>query len=147
MTVLIRDHLLRGFAAGVLAGAVMAVIDQVSVFLGISTLAYSQWAAVYTLGYLPNNFLEGMVGHVGHLMFAGFNGLLFAWIVPHEKHAVIKGILWGLFIWFFANSASVLYKTELLLPKAVGTAMTDFLTAIIYGWVLAVSNGRWSKDA
>ena len=131
MTVLIRDHLLRGFAAGVLAGAVMAVIDQVSVFLGISTLAYSQWAAVYTLGYLPNNFLEGMVGHVGHLMFAGFNGLLFAWIVPHEKHAVIKGI----------------YKTELLLPKAVGTAMTDFLTAIIYGWVLAVSNGRWSKDA
>lgn len=139
MIVVIKDRLIRGFAAGVLGGAVMAFFDQASVRLGISRLSYSQWAAVYTLGYLPSNFLEGMLGQIGHLMFAGFNGLLFAWIVPHKNQTVIKGVLWGLFIWFFANSVSVIFKTDLLVPKSVGTTMTDFVTAIVYGWVLAAA--------
>lgn len=134
-----QDRLLRGFVAGLLAGVVMMFFDQGSVLIGISHLSYAEWASVFTFGHLPGRILEHVIGQAGHLIFCGFVGLIFFWLIPVESHLSLKGILWGLFIWMSSYWISILFKIDPLYPRTLGTVATDFITACIYGWMLAKS--------
>lgn len=133
----IKDRLLRGFGAGFFGGVIMTIVDQGSMLMGISDLSYAEWASVFIFGHLPKHVFESAVGQGGHLAFCGFAGILFAWFIPTKTHLTLKGILFGLFVWMSSYWLSTLLQLEQLLPRGMGTVLTDFVTACLFGVALA----------
>lgn len=143
---MINDRAIQGFTAGILAGIIMAAINFILVSLRLSDLLYANWASVYLMGYIDSSLIGIMVGQIAHLLFAGFTGIPFTVLVKRKEYFQLKGILWGLAIWFMTNAICVLFNIEPLLPKNIQTIIAHAFTAIIYGWVLAiVINNKGTK--
>lgn len=145
MVFVFADLSLRGFIAGMLAGAVMAATNIVLVHLNLSNLLYADWALMYVVGHIDQSLLGKIIGQLAHIFFTGIIGLLFARIVQDRNYYQLKGIIWSLVVWFSTNATPVLFQTEPLSNKDLKSTIAHSVTAIIYGWVLAEIISRIEK--
>lgn len=133
------DRVVRGFLSGVLAGIPMLVLDVISGYIGFAEILYRDWAASLVLGYLPHTTFEKIIGHVGHLFFAGTLGILFSYFLVFTtlRAKVFKGALFSLIVWFSVHVIVSLFHFAPLLIIPPATSASDAVTALVYGVVLA----------
>ncbi len=136
----IKDRFTIGFIAGVLGGVVMSILDYISLALGISEMLFIDWAAVFIFANRTDAFGELIVAQVGQLLFSGFTGILFAYLIigVTSKYLYFKGVVHALLVWFFSYAIVVLFEVTPLTPVRLDTILSNIVSVIIYGLVLAV---------
>lgn len=137
----INDRLTRGVIAGIAGGIVMSVIDYIFYALGIVEVLYLDWAAVLIYGYRFNTTMEAVIAQFGQFLFSGIMGIIFAYLLPlvTSVNYLFKGMLFGLIVWFGSYALTLLFKVTPLIPIHADTVLSNIVTAIIYGLVLAQS--------
>lgn len=141
----VRDRLTRGFAAGLLGGIAMNITNLTSFYiLNWTDVRFLDWAAVLLYGHRPANFLETAFALGGQLFFAGLVGIIFAHLLPKvtSGHYLLKGWIYGLFIWFSTFSLAIMFRLPTLATIGFDTASSTLIGASVYGLVLAEAMRR-----
>jgi len=137
---IIKDTIIRGFIAGVIAGVLMNLVSYISYFLDIAKLRFLDWPSVIITGHIPDNNLAALFFMIVQLIFVGFLGSIFALLITRlttSMNYIFKGFLFGVISWFTIYGLTYLADVSILTPLNMGTAVTDFTGAIVFGVVLA----------
>jgi len=145
-----RDRLVRGFYAGVGAGILQNIWSFLSFALGITTLRMADWSAIAILGRGgPYSTGEIALGLIAHLVWSGFLGIVFVYLIPlvTHRHFTLKGLLFGWSVWFFIYGITLLFKVEPTMGLPLKTPVSNFIGAGIYGLALAWIINRLTEKA
>ncbi|ACB85988.1 hypothetical protein [Natranaerobius thermophilus] len=136
---LLKDRLIRGFIAGVIASIFANIPGYILYSLGTTSMRFVDWAALFIYGTHAQNFLEMIVAQVGQIIFSGILGIIFAYLIPYITSIgnLFKGWLYGVGSWFFIYAFTILFDLEQTYPIRFGTAFSNFIGASIYGLILA----------
>lgn len=132
-------HFLRGFLSGLLAGFVANMVGFVSYnILNLTQLRFLDFAAVFILGRRSANLGELLLALGAQLFFSSLVGVLFSWVVSRSSrdNLTLKAIAYSLTVWFSTYALSVLFKVSPLQGVDLSTAVSNLVTALIYGLVL-----------
>lgn len=135
-----EDRLTRGFIAGVISGIVTNAFNILLGASGLSELRFLDWTGIVMYDHIPPFTLGEMIfALVGQLIFTGGLGVLFIYLIPliTSKNLLFKSWLWGASIWFVIDGLTTLYKMEGISPTSLGTSVGNYLSASLYGLVLA----------
>lgn len=136
-----QDRMASGFLAGLAGGVAMNLVSLASYYMNIATLRFLDWSAVAIYGHKPENFGEVLFAQAAQLIFVGILGTLFAYLVPvlTSKNYMFRGWLFGNTVWFSLYGLILLFQIQDKLTVTLGTAVTDFVGASIYGLILAAT--------
>ncbi|MCW3488519.1 DUF1440 domain-containing protein [Dethiobacter alkaliphilus] len=143
---LIKDKLARGLVAGIAAGVVMSMADLILTGFGWVKFPYYDWGLSLISGSVAETFPEIAIGLVIHLMFAGVLGVIFSYaiqLIP-STNSLLRGWLYGVVVWFAVHVIVNLFGFQPLKPIPMSQLLSDFLTASVFGLVLAATNNRLS---
>ncbi len=141
----INDTVTRGFIAGVIAGVLMNIVSFISYYLGIANLRFLDWPSIIITGHSPYNFLSTLFFMMIQLIFVGFLGCIFALLISKvitSTNHIFKGLLFGSISWFTIYGLTYIANVPKLMPLEMGTAITDFTGAIVFGVVLSETLNR-----
>jgi len=145
---IIKDTLTRGFIAGVIAGVLMNMVSFISYYLGFAQLRFLDWPSIIITGQIPANNLAALFFMAVQLIFVGFLGSIFALLITRlttSMNYIFKGFLFGVISWFTIYGLTYLADVPKLTPLDMGTAMTDFTAAIVFGVVLSETLSQLDK--
>jgi len=109
------DRFYKGFVAGISGGILMTIWDLISFhLLDFSAHRYLDWCAVMLLGDRPSTFIEAVYALFTHLVWAGFLGIIFAFLVKGigERGLPGKGAIIGFIIGFLLYLIPKLFETS-----------------------------------
>ncbi|TYO94543.1 YqhR family membrane protein [Desulfallas thermosapovorans] len=138
--VIIKDVITRGFIAGLTGGILMNIISYISYYLGIANLRFLDWPSIIITGHSPVNTLSLLFFLAVQLIFVGFLGSVFALLISKlvtSTNYIFKGILFGIISWFTIYGLTYIADVPKLTPLTIGTAITDFTGAVVYGVTMA----------
>jgi len=138
--VVLLDRLIRGLMAGIAGGIVMNVLDFASYYIfQFSNLLLLDWASIVTYGHRPLNLTEYIFSLINQLGWAGFLGVIFAFVVPYRgsKYLLFKGAVYGFIACFFITAAPIFFQLPYLKELSTNTAISHRITSIIWGIVVA----------
>lgn len=118
----------------------MNIYGVISWLIGFSEVPFWQWASIIILGEPDIQGIgQHVIGLIGHLVFTGILGILFAYFLPavSSRLYLFKGWLFGVTIWFIIYSVSHLFEVEGTFPIELRTATSNVIGASIWGVVLA----------
>jgi hypothetical protein len=143
----LKDRVTAGFIAGIVAGVAMNVIDYISFYINFSQELLHHWAAVMIYGRLPASIPESAFAQLGQLMFSGFLGIIFAYILLRltSGNYLLKGWIYAVLMWFGIYALTILFRVPFLQRHTLGTVVTTFVSASIYGLILAEMLHRLQK--
>lgn len=144
----VTDRLTRGFMAGVVGGVFMSILSYISIKLKFANLHHADWPAIILFGHQPTNAVEAVFALLIQLIFVGFLGVIFTYLVTAlftSTNYLFKGWLFGVISWFIIYVITFLAKIPELAPLDTGTAITDFIAGSVYGLVLAETI-RWLEN-
>lgn len=143
-----RDRFTKGLLAGMAGGVAMAIPDIMFTAFGWVKFAYYDWGLSLIFGSTAGTLLEAVIGQTVHILFAGFLGVIFAYLVNliSSINYLIKGWLYGFFVWFLVHVVVNLANFGPLKPIPLSQLLSDFVTASIYGLVLAAALHRLSPE-
>ncbi|MBF7081784.1 hypothetical protein IT084_02165 [Desulfallas sp. Bu1-1] len=144
-----QDRLANGFLAGLAGGVAMNIVNLASYYLNIATLRFLDWSAVAIYGHKPHSFWEAAFAQAAQLVFVGTLGIIFAYLIPvlTSKNYLLRGWLFGTAVWFSLYGLTLLFQIQDKIPVFLATAVTDFVSASIYGLVQAEAFQRLGKRA
>lgn len=137
-----KDRFMNGLVAGTIGGTVSLITDLFMIdILGFGTLRFSDFASILILGNKPQSFWEYVFGIIGHLGFAAVQGVIFAYLIVEISHRyiIVKGIVFGLSIWFISYTTTFLFKVPQLTNISLYSAIVDYFSSAIYGATLGYS--------
>ncbi|WP_347490764.1 YqhR family membrane protein [Desulfoscipio sp. XC116] len=141
----IKDTTTRGFIAGVIGGVLMNIVSYISYYLGIANLRFLDWPSIIITGHNPTNVLSVLFFLIVQLIFVGFLGFVFALLISRvltDTNHIFKGVLFGAISWFAIYGITYVADVPKLTPLTLGTAVTDFLGAIVFGITLSEALNR-----
>lgn len=113
--------------------------------LQISIRNFVDWASVVIYGYLPGKWYEFLLAFGAHLLWTGFLGILFSYLLPKltMQGFRVKGALFGFIIGFFIYGVAILLRMPFFtkIPfltstsNAIGGILWGFTTAHALGWL------------
>ena len=119
----------------------MLVIDLLLEAGGWVEYAYYDWGASLVLGVRSATTLEMISGQLIHIIFAGLLGIIFAYslVLVSKQNYLFKGWVFGIFVWFAVHVIVNLFDFQPLRFIPVSQMIVDFVTASLYGIVLALT--------
>jgi uncharacterized membrane protein YagU involved in acid resistance len=95
--------------------------------------------AILLYGNKPMNAFDSILALIMHLGFSGILGVIYVYIVPliGTQNQMLKGLIFGLSVFFIAYSITTLLKTNELTITPPYTVASNIITGSIYGLVLA----------
>jgi len=134
------DRLTRGFIAGISGGIAANAFNLFLGAAGLSTLRFIDWTGIVMYDHTPPFTLgETLFAFIGQLIFTGGLGVMFIFLIPsiNSKNLLFKGWLWGVSIWFIIDGITTLFPVEGTSPTPLMTSVSNYMTASLYGLVLA----------
>lgn len=135
-----QDRFTRGFVAGLIGGTVAAVFSFTSGFMGFTTLRIADWLGIFIFAHTPP-FSVGEIAYatLGQLTMAGVLGVGFAFWLPHvsSRNLLFKGWFFSVTVWFALYAISTLFNLQGTAPLPLKTAISNFVSATIFGLVQA----------
>lgn len=143
----LRDRLLRGFIAGILAGIVLDVTNIVSFSFGITELSFLDWSSAFFFGFRPTSSLGVVFPVLLHLFFAGLAGVLFVYFLAGVKRGnpYLKGVLFSLAVWVSIGAVNQILTGKPVPPLDSGTLISNIVAITAYGLVLAFTT-KWLDE-
>ena len=136
------DRFFRGMTAGIIAAVPMNLWSFLSFhYLDWSERRFADWGTILLLGSPPNNALELMLGLFLQLVWAGFLGIVYAYLIKNftSQGYLIKGAYFGILSGFFTYSAPVLLGSSYLEQTSAATAASQIVGGLVWGITAAVS--------
>lgn len=134
------DRFSRGLLAGIVGGVLMNIWSLISYYiLDVADRRYLDWSSVLLFGHLPTNLTEAVYAQITQLIWAGFLGVIFAYIAPEitSRAYLLKGTIWGFITGFILYAVAILVRMPYFTKISTGTSITQFLGGIIWGTSLA----------
>src|SRR5690554_3264512 len=142
-----KDRITAGFLSGVAAGIAMNIIDWLGIIAGLYQERLLDWAAIMIYGRLPLTIVATVFAQLGQLFFAGFLGIIFAALLLKftSGNYLLKGWLFGIIAWFSIYAISSAIRLPALATHSVAAVIAHFLSASLYGLVLARTLNRLER--
>ncbi|SDH75951.1 hypothetical protein [Desulfosporosinus hippei] len=140
-----KDRMYFGFVVGLIAGIPLSIWTLFSYYvLDFTQTRMFDYASEILFGRLPLNALESIIAWLGQMVFCGFVGIGYAYLIPivTSRHYLAKGWIYSAFIWFSSYAIATLFKMPDLFYTAPYTVVSNFIGASIYGLVLAEATKR-----
>ncbi|EEG79074.1 hypothetical protein [Dethiobacter alkaliphilus] len=138
---MMKDRFSNGFLAGFLAGIVPVVINFSGRALDLTTIVWSDFIALFIFGSMTTEGAAELVFAVSVLtVFLGVLGGIFArYILPslNSQRHLFKGLLFGTTSWILFFSIPYLFQLPDLDEVALKSAMTNFISASLWGLTMA----------
>lgn len=136
----LEDRFTRGFLAGLIAGTITLPWGLISKYLlKFSEMMYSDFAAFLIYGKKLETLIEMIFSQLVVFGFWGLGGVAFVFLIPYitSKNLILKGLIWGAFIWFSSYVVTLLFKVKGLEIIDVNTSISQLIGAFIWGGALA----------
>ncbi|NLL41791.1 MAG: hypothetical protein GX251_00455 [Firmicutes bacterium] len=133
------DKFYRGFTAGVLGAVPLNLWSLFSYHvLKLTDLRMLDWAGMAIYGTLPRTLLQVVSSLVMQLVWSGFRGILFAYLVPEVRSwgYVGKAVIFSLIVSFFEGGVAMLFKVPHLSVLSSGTVLSANLGSLLWGVLL-----------
>lgn len=137
-----KDRFMNGLVAGTIGGTVSLITDLFIIdILHFGTLRFSDFASILILGNKPQSFWEYAFGLIGHIGFAAVQGVIFAYLIVaiSHKYIIVKGIVFGLSVWFLSYIITFLFKVSQLTNISLNSAIADYFSSAVFGAILGYS--------
>jgi uncharacterized membrane protein YagU involved in acid resistance len=135
-----KDRFINGLVAGIVAGFVQITVSGFLYFiLHFGHLKLGDFAGIMIFGRKPANLIEYQLAFLAHLGYAGSVGIAFSFLLQYisRKYLWVKGLYFGLAMWFFVYTIILLFKVPGLTKNTLESAMNNAITSCIYGLALA----------
>ena len=130
------DRFFRGFLAGVAGGVTMTAWDLISFHLAsFSEHRYLDWSALLLLGDKPTTFIEAAYALLVHLIWSGFMGIIFAFLVMliGDRKLALKGAILGFNAGFLFYAIPKLFVASDLYSTPIESVISNHIGAVIWG--------------
>lgn len=134
-----EDRFTRGFIAGIIAGIAMNVPNYISFYLlDYAKLRFLDYASIALFGHRPLNFTEIVVAQISQIFFAGFLGIIFAYLITGitSRNHLLKGWVFSLFIWFITFAIAIVFRMPDISKPATESVISNSVGATVYGLCL-----------
>lgn len=135
----LNDRFIKGLIAGVIAAIAMNIINWLThnVFK-FSEMHILDFASILIHGSKPMNLGETLFALVGQIGFAGFMGIVFAYLIKYlnRSNYLLKAIVFSLFIWFSTYAVTILFGK--LKHIDIATSLTNLAATLVYAIVLTL---------
>lgn len=135
-----KDKFMNGLVAGIIAGFVQIIISACLIIIwNYGDLKLGDFAGIMIFGRKPTELIEYQVAFLAHLGYAGSAGIIFSLLLKYisRKYLWVKGIYFGLAMWFFAYVITLLFKVPGLTKVTFESAVNNAITSCVYGLTLA----------
>lgn len=142
---MIRDRMSHGFISGLIASAFQLAFNLTSYYVfHFAQLRLLDTASELIYGRLPLNAYESILAEIAVFFFGGFLGIGFTYLIQHvnSRYHLIKGWIYGLFVWFAIYSVIALFKMPDFRYPAPYTVTSNIISSSIFGLVLAETTKR-----
>jgi hypothetical protein len=146
----VKDRFVRGSIAGFLAGIIMDLVSYGLVRgLNFGEDLMRDYMAEMLIGRKPVIPFEAISSLAGHIMFTGFLGVVFSYLLLlfGSRYILYKGWCYSIAIWFILYSFGILFEVPLLATNTASTVTAHAITATIYGLLLAAIIAYFEKAA
>jgi hypothetical protein len=135
----LKDKLTIGFIEGIIGGVIMNLFDLILVGFHWADVRYIDYAAVFIFGNKPVFWFDTVLALLVHVIFTGLLGIVFAYLMDYisSKYYLLKGGYYGAVAWFTFYVIAFLHKVPLFIKTSWPTAVSDLVSSIVYGLVLA----------
>jgi len=136
----LEDRLVRGFWAGVIAAIPMNLVSIIVYYvLHFTELMLWDYGAIMLYGHRTAVLWQRAFAGLAQLMFSGLVGVLFAYFLTKvtSKSYLFKGWFFSNVVWFTVFTVGSLFRVPHLYQVYPGTAVTNFVSASVYGLTLA----------
>jgi len=139
-TSFLNDRFTIGLITG-LIGAIPITVFNLSMNYYFQTLRYLDFAAIFIYGHTSKTVFETLFAFAIAYLFLAFLGAIFAYIITGltSKNLLIKGWVYGVFIWFSTYALTLLFRVPQLLDISLTSAISNFIGASIWGLSMAYS--------
>lgn len=144
------DRFYRGFYGGIIAALPLNAWSLFSYYiLQFTQRRMLDWAGTLVFGSLPQTRLQVSMALVMQLVWSGFRGIVFAFLLPviGGRGLVGKAVIFSLILSFFEEFIVVLFKVPHLVQTTPTTLISTFIGAVLWGVVLAFLLRRWEAQA
>lgn len=133
------DRFYRGFTAGVAGGIVMNIWSFGSYQFNFTNVRFIDWSAVMIFGSKPDNIIQTIMATITHLGWAGFLGILLAWLFPvvTSRGYLYKGAFFGFIAGFILYGIMVLFSVQHLEFTGTATAASNVIGGLMWGLTAA----------
>jgi len=136
-----KEHYLPGLIAGTCGGVAATIVNLMLILLfKVGNLRFIDFAGVFIFAHPPASPGENLLAFLGYLGFSASLGVLFTYLVgfPPKPYLLLKAIHFGLGVWFCSYALTLLFKVPELAKISLGSAITNFLAAAVYGLVVGL---------
>jgi len=144
----VEDRFTRGFIAGLIGGIAMNILNYIArTWLHLPRSYVVNYTGVVIFGHQPDTTAEYLFSLFSQIGFAGFLGIIFAYLllVIRNKNIVLKGVIFANVFWFFVFSLGTVCKLPLIQDPSIATVISHFINASFYGLVLALTLYRLNR--
>ncbi|MCW3490126.1 hypothetical protein [Dethiobacter alkaliphilus] len=134
------DRFFRGFTAGMVGGVAMNLWTLIATsILNLEILRFIDWAGITIYGDVPASHAEGAVALFIQLLWTGFLGTIFAFLIPQvtSRGYLLKGVIFGVLTGFFIYAIPILFQVPLLREHTLPTVLSNITGGVIWGLTLA----------
>lgn len=145
---ILNDRLTRGFLAGLLGGIASLIWGIISKFIiNFTDMLFGEFAAILVYGRPAVSLADNIFAQVAVFGFYGVCGIIFVFLIPliKSENLLLKGCIWGTFIWFFSSIIALLFKVPGLAETKLNTSISQFLGGLLWGGVLAMTLRYFDK--
>lgn len=133
-----KDRLVAGGLAGVIAGIIQFGYGMAALHLGITDRIFGQFSDIIFGGQLYRGPLGLLLSILTHLAVTLSLGVLFAYIIAKtsSRYYLVKSIGYGFLLWFFLSGFGTIFRLPLFSGIPIQPALVILVGAILYGLVL-----------
>lgn len=135
-----KDRVLTGFIAGILAAIGTDIANWVLFSLNLTEVRFLDWASAVFLGYIPATPAEVMVTQLTQIVWDGLLGVLFAMLLPVIKpdYLIYKGMMFAFALFFVFRAITVIYDVTPLNNISLSSFLSNIVCSIIWGLLVAL---------
>lgn len=118
----------------------MTILDLMSFHLvKFSAHRYLDWSAIMLLGDRPNTIVEAVYALFIHLVWAGFLGVIFAFLIMviGRRGLLLKGAILGFIAGFIFYAIPKLFETNQLYATPIESVIANHSGAVVWGLLTA----------
>lgn len=142
-----KDRLVWGFLAGVIARIPALIFGLTAVSLQWTTLRWAHFAAILVYGHNIRNLSENIFATLITFFFCGFLGANFIRLIPRIScgNYLFKGWFFGASFWLFAFVTMTLFKVPGFVSVPLNSIISNFIEASIWGLSLGYCLRRFDN--
>jgi len=144
----VRDRVLAGFIAGILAAIGADIANWIFFLTGFSQVRFLDWASRIFLGYLPATTEAIIITQAVQIVWDGLIGVLFVMLIPliDSRYLVFKGIMFAVAIFFTFRAITVIYNVAPLNSLSLNSFLSNVACSLIWGLLAAFFIERFHAD-